>query len=289
MYDVGKKGIGNFIFVVIIISLFILAVFMFSPMKYKLTTYTLFIRFSNAFGLTEGSPVMIKGIKVGVVKGIHLENKDNIIVNVRIKKKYTIPIDSKILIMDNTFMGDKKIEIMPGDSLRTYAYNDTVNGIYASGIEQIKQLMGTIVPSGSTTSSTKVNELVQDVLVIMEGLKTIIEKEDEIFSFAYRIDSLARISKDWVDRNDGRMEQTLINLNKSLYSFNKSSQELDSLVREMRYIVKSINEGNGTIGKLLYSDSLYNDMRDVVKDADSLLIDIRKNPEKYGKLNIKLF
>ncbi len=47
-----------------------------------------------------------------------------------------------------------------------------------------------------------------------------------------------------------------------------------------------LNNPNSSLGQLLYSDGLYNNLNHSVQSLDSLLIDVKKNPKRY--ISIKL-
>jgi phospholipid/cholesterol/gamma-HCH transport system substrate-binding protein len=50
--------------------------------------------------------------------------------------------------------------------------------------------------------------------------------------------------------------------------------------------VRSIENGEGTLGKLVSSDSLYYDIDETVQSLDKLLLDIREHPERYVEISI---
>jgi phospholipid/cholesterol/gamma-HCH transport system substrate-binding protein len=46
-------------------------------------------------------------------------------------------------------------------------------------------------------------------------------------------------------------------------------------------ITIQINSGNGTVGKMIYSDSLYNALNKSSNELNKVLLDLKKYPEKY--------
>ena len=48
-----------------------------------------------------------------------------------------------------------------------------------------------------------------------------------------------------------------------------------------------MQNGNGTVGKLLTDSLLYTDIRRLVQQTDSLMADFKKNPRKY--INLRIF
>jgi phospholipid/cholesterol/gamma-HCH transport system substrate-binding protein len=57
--------------------------------------------------------------------------------------------------------------------------------------------------------------------------------------------------------------------------------EIDSLTKELNKITIQINSGNGTVGKMIYSDSLYNALNKSSNELNKVLLDLKKYPEKY--------
>ena len=47
-----------------------------------------------------------------------------------------------------------------------------------------------------------------------------------------------------------------------------------------------MNEGKGTIGKLIYEDSLYQHIGQLIADLDSLVTDLTNNPKKYVSFSL---
>jgi len=52
-------------------------------------------------------------------------------------------------------------------------------------------------------------------------------------------------------------------------------------------ILKNLEKGEGSAGKLLKSDSLYLSLNQTIRDLDRLLIDFRIQPKRY--VNISVF
>ena len=55
----------------------------------------------------------------------------------------------------------------------------------------------------------------------------------------------------------------------------------DEAITEVKNLVAAANSEQGTLGKLLKDNSLYNDINHTVNSADSLLIDLKANPKRY--------
>ena len=61
---------------------------------------------------------------------------------------------------------------------------------------------------------------------------------------------------------------------------------LDLITASLKNITQQIESGNGTVGKLIYNDSLYNHISSLSADLDTLIIDINNHPEKYVRFSV---
>jgi phospholipid/cholesterol/gamma-HCH transport system substrate-binding protein len=52
-------------------------------------------------------------------------------------------------------------------------------------------------------------------------------------------------------------------------------------------ILAKVDNGNGTVAKLLNDPGMYNDVRMLIQRMDSLTADFKANPRKY--INLKIF
>ena len=51
-------------------------------------------------------------------------------------------------------------------------------------------------------------------------------------------------------------------------------------------ILRKIDEGEGTMGKLINDDSLYINLESATKSLDRLLIDLEENPKRYVHFSV---
>jgi len=72
-------------------------------------------------------------------------------------------------------------------------------------------------------------------------------------------------------------------VSESFSSFTSSASSLDSSMKTLQGIVDGLDQGEGTLGKLLKDDTLYENMNEVVTDARDLINDVKENPTKYVK------
>ena len=95
--------------------------------------------FFDIGNVTIGNEVKIKGVKVGEVSSISLDEENYVaIITSSINKSFKIPIDSIFKISNNGFIGSPYIEIELGNSEDSFKNNDyTTNNVDAVSLEEI--------------------------------------------------------------------------------------------------------------------------------------------------------
>ena len=51
----------------------------------------------------------------------------------------------------------------------------------------------------------------------------------------------------------------------------------------LQLLINDLNEGKGSLGKLLKDESLYDNLNEVVDNTNELINDVKDNPTKYVK------
>jgi phospholipid/cholesterol/gamma-HCH transport system substrate-binding protein len=87
--------------------------------------------------------------------------------------------------------------------------------------------------------------------------------------------------------DSAQIQATLANLRQTSENAARFSANLDSTNTALRKALAQMQNGNGTVGKLLTDSLLYTDIRRLVQQTDSLMADFKKNPRKY--INLKIF
>ena len=90
-----------------------------------------------------------------------------------------------------------------------------------------------------------------------------------------KIDGMLDELKKVTDKS-GELSTTITELKKSSESFAKSTEKFNN-------ILDKIDNGEGTMGKLVSDTALYENMNNLVNDIRVLVEDIKENPTKYMK------
>ena len=226
--------VGLFVFLALLI--FFVIVFSISDFSLK-QGYTFLVRFNFVNGLEAAAPVRLAGVKVGEVKEIRV-SKDHPPVEVLLWLKKGTPVgkDSRVYIGSLGLLGEKYIEISPGDSPALIKPGETIIGSDPISVQELSHL--------GKEAISKVNK-------VAGNLEEIIGDEE----MRGNIKEIIRDSK----QLSQQLNVVVSEANQSLFNLN--------------LIFERINKGEGTIGKLLSDEGLYNEIRDLVQD-------VKKHPWK---------
>ncbi len=242
---------------------------------------------NDASGIHVGDEVLYRGLAVGSVQDAVIEGK-NINIHLKIEKISRLPHDSHFIIKSVNLLGEMAVEIIPGNSVRTLVFGDTVYGETDKGLSALAE------------QGTKIESQVDSVLINLKSLsgpQTMANMNDLLRSWRQTAQNLNILIK-------GDLKESLANIktisadNKKplhtvLDSLSQNAGALAAAIRNLKNasaqldtLLKGVNTGKGSLGEFIKNDSLYFNLNHSVQHLDSLLIDIKKNPKRYFELKV---
>lgn len=219
--------------------------------------YELKTVFTNATGLYPKASVEIAGVDIGVVKRIELTSEGKALAVLGISKHVKIPQDSLVILKTKGFLGEAYIEIIPGDpskpSLKNKALmTNTQSGGDVNGLVNQFNSIASDIKEVTTTFKGWVNE--------KEGGK--------IANTVNNLDEFVRVMRDISTRNEENLDRIMQNMADLTYELKNlvqnNKQNVNETMEQVASITKKIDEGRGTLGKLV------NDPQTVQKLNESL-------------------
>ena len=259
--------------------------------------------FEKVDGLTTGSYVYLYGVKVGSVNRIELVGRDSVRVSMNFDLDVEIPKNSVARLESSGLLDEKVILIQPGDSQENVEYGDTIKGVYSGGMMETLRDEGQKLSDDVSQSFDKLNNLLEKLnTVISEDNQTRIDNilvdlkstTDEISSmmknkrgelessidhannFLANLDTLSTTNKT-------RIDSVLVGLDNSLRRIESLSGELERTGSKLNDILTKVNNGDGTLGKLVNNPSLYNNLDSLSAEMKQLVKNINEDPRKYLK------
>ncbi|MEX0907253.1 MAG: MlaD family protein [Gemmatimonadota bacterium] len=301
------------------------AVFDVFASRYELTTLV-----PSALGLREGAPVTLAGQRIGQVTAIeHIPvarkvggNNLRIVVAVSEEVSDQIRTDSRAFLRTQGLLGDKFVDIVPGTAgAAVLQPGDTLDAGKSLDLDEfivqasnaLEQATGIVtnlqgITGGLTRGEGTAGQLLLDDELYVNMNATTAELRrtlgeinradgtfgrlirdpqlyDQLHSAIARVDSLGGM----IMYGNGSMSMLL--RDDSLYrSVLGTLGTADSAVTDLAGFMARMTAGDGTIQKLMTDPELYDQFLRSVIDLQTMINDIRLNPEKYKpNIDVQVF
>lgn len=260
--------------------------------------------FDNIETLTVSAPVLVKGYKAGQVTEIEYQTEEgNFRVCCSVKKDFRVPVDSRLVLFSTSIMGGKGIEVQMGSSDQI-AEDEAVleTGSVADLLTSLGNNIGPVMENlASVMDSLKVTVAGVNRLLCEENRKSVERtlasldrtiasasslmnslngKSAELESF---IDNL-KIMSDKLAPVMDKVDSTVGNLNTITASLGEA--DIKAMVESANSLLDRIQDPDGTLGRLMKDDSVYDSVDELVSDLDKLIKAIQENPKKYMKISV---
>ena len=261
-------------------------------------------RYESVEGLVPSAPVYIKGYKAGkVVDVIYDTAFEDFVVLCSISRDFVVPSDSKMVIYAVDIMGTKGVKIDLGTSDvpvcdgETLAPSieaglmDSVAGNIAPLLEKVTQTLDSL-----SVTVTGVNRLLSDsnqnsiartlvhvekTMANLRSLSAAINgKSSEITAL---VDNLNEFSSKLGPLTE-KVDTAMSGVGELIQTVNES--DINGVVTSFKTLLDNINDPDGSIGKLMNSESVYNSVDSLLSDVNVLVNKIQENPRKYLKISV---
>ena len=263
------------------------------PLKTYITEY------NNVQGLNTASVVTINGVEVGKVVGIKFnkspEKRGSLLVEFSVETDFEFSKKSIAKIYSASLMGGKSLAIVPSYEGEIAKPGDFLQGeiesdIFSSVTEKLNPLQAKVENVIVSADSLMVG--LNDVIDAKSraNLKSSISNLDEtIANFKNISRSIERLMID----NEKKLGNTLSNAETITRNFAKLSdslansnlgltvKNLETTVTNINKILASIEAGEGTLGKLVKDESMYNNLTNSSKELEELLKEMKLHPKRF--------
>ena len=263
---------------------------------------TFYAVYDEVEGLSPSSAVTINGLKVGQVTDINFLNKQGqLLVTFTVEKDFNFSKNSTAQVYGGGIIGGKSLAIVPEYESGSIAKSgDTLQSNVEEGIMELvnerltplqQKLERTVVSADSLLTS--INDLLNDSTTynINNTFKNLNQTMRSLKSTSGALEGI-------VQGNAENLNQTFDNLNTMSDNFKTVSDslkainlgqitdDLETVVADFRGIADNLNNGEGTAGKLLNDDKVYNNLDRATKQLEELLQDIKLNPKRYVHFSV---
>lgn len=252
------------IFVIMAVSVFVLGKV---GRLFHKSGYTVEVRFDSVAGLDRRAVVRIGGVRVGFVEDISLE-RSRPLVRIKITRRdVAVPSDSKATLATLGMLGEKYIEILPGESREACRDGGRLEAASSVGLDQIGAEIAEVGKSLREVMSEENRDRVEATLDSLASLTSSLdaflgqsggdlragirdaaraagEARRAIDAISEELHGSAAELRGFLDRNSGLVRTNLEKLEKVL-------GEVEASVKSLRETLDSLNGGEGALGRLI--------------------------------------
>ncbi len=275
-----------------------------------------FAVFDKAHGLKVSNEVQLKGLKIGLVKAIthHPDNPEKILVTFSvIKDEILLPEGSLIHLESSDILGTKVLSLelntMAVASVNYIESGDTLKSDVEKDLQE--QINEQILPLKKRT---------EDLIGSVDGIIVSINAfwdtsaaytiDESLFEFRLAISKfgdLANTLSTAINEEIMVIDNVLNNVNDITGNLSEKTSEINRTIdniasvsdtladidirtvvletqktlTELNGVLQKVNNGEGSIGALLHTDSLHRELLETNQSIQNLLDDMEANPNKY--------
>lgn len=254
-------------------------------------------------GLNVSNDVILNGLSVGRVAKVKIlpGSGNKIVVELDINSDIELHPNTIALLTDQGLLGGKIVELIidSKNSTTLLEDGDTLNSELDQGL----------IASVSETASP----LVDDLGITIKQINQLLQKNNEsITSTMQNLEQSSLLLKQTMQQNQSEINNLITNysdvakqlafilqdlppvvkkMNQFADSLNdmqlaQTAKKLDATMASLNQSMEKINQGQGTLGKLVNDDSLYVNLNQAVESFDKLMIDLKERPGRYVNFSV---
>lgn len=258
--------------------------------------------YADVEGLVVGANVTINGLNVGKVKKIDFdENFEKIKVSFSLRNDLTFSNQSIAQLYEAGLIGGKAIAILPDYSAASPVQDDDVlpstikPGLTELVNQQIAPLQNKL--EGLLTSADSLFAGVSNVLNyntqnnLKLALEGVTQSIDNVNKLSNSLSRVVNSNEKVFNSTLSHLEHTTNNLailSDSLKQMPLAStvQHLEKTTAQIQQLVEKMEKGEGSLGKLLNEETLYNKLLFSAEALEALLVDLKSHPKRYVHFSI---
>ncbi|MHB0756477.1 MlaD family protein [Polaribacter sp. M15] len=262
------------------------------------------VEYSKIGGLNKASAVTLNGLKVGQVSNIVFDERaatrGHLIVTFNLENDFEFSKNSVVRIYSPNPLAGSSLAIIPDYDGEPAVSGDTLQG-------EMEESLFTAIGERLDPLQTKVEKVIEKADTLFAGINKILNNEtidginSSVSDFSIIVSELKQTIKSvngMVTDNKSNLKTTIENTKNITNNLNKLSDSLttvniNSIVAKAENAIANFNElstklnsNNGTIGKLLNDEKLYNNIEAATKELEQLLRDLKLNPKRYVHFSV---
>ncbi len=254
-----------------------------------------YVQFSDITGLSSSSPVYADGFKVGVVKDIiydysHTEGSK---VLIGVDKQLRIPQGSSAEIVSD-MLGNVKVNLLLANNPREkVAPGGLIKGMINDGamgkLQDMVPAVEKMLPKLDSIM-TSLNAILADP-AIRQSLHNVQTITDNLTTSTAQLNTLMTgLNKNvpgMIAKANNVLDNTeTLTANLAAVDVASTMRQVDQTIANVQQLTAKLNSKEGSLGLLMNDTQLYDNLNSTMRNADSLVIDLRQHPKRYVHFSV---
>lgn len=306
MTNQAKVGIFTFVTV----AIFILGFYFLKGTNLFVRKNVYYAVYERVDGLYKSNLIEINGFPIGRVGSMNRDPETGkIVVELDLDKNVKVPkSDSTVALLVSTdFLGSKKVKLVFGSSGTYMNDGDTISTLFkkdlteqlGSEIDPIMADVNKMLPTLDSAvggirlmfdvnDSRSIYTTLSKVNRAVDGINGIIAKNDKTIGLT--LDNLQSFTEN-LKKNNDKITHLLGNFNDLSDSLKQANlketiENLNATITQLKTMLTDINQGKGTLGKIVKDDGLYTKVDSAIGNLNGLLKDVKARPYRYIRINV---
>ncbi len=257
------------------------------------------VEYTNVGGLTKASLVTINGLKVGKVDDIEFNNKigkrGHLIVRFSLENDFEFSNNSVVKIYSPNPLSGSNLAIIPN-----FNGEPAVSGDFLKG--KIESSLFTSIGEKLDPIQAKLENVIVSADTLFQRINNVLDKETSksikksVKGLEFTIVDIRKTLRSvnsMIDSSSVSFKETLVNtknITKNLLKVTDTlaNSNIGEIIRKSEITLTSVNslllgldEGKGTLGKLINDDAMYYNLSNLSKELEELLREIKLNPKRF--------
>jgi phospholipid/cholesterol/gamma-HCH transport system substrate-binding protein len=241
-------------------------------------------------GVSPGNPVRLQGVHVGSVQAVELA-PPGVRVRLRLREDLSLPQDTRAAITSDVF-GAHAVELFPGSAFVRLANRDTIRGGTAPGLGELTTTLATLGPrmqslligADTVLAGLPVADLQATASVLPASA---VELRNAFVELRLAAAALRRTAEGVEGTNAAdALVGALGEVEASARSLGNAAGAMERSLGSFASVTEKIDQGNGTLGRLVNDPTLYNNISEALREVTALAADIRERPRRYFEVRI---
>lgn len=298
------------VIILVILGFFILKI-QDIPLERSATSKQVEVLFDSVAGLDVKSTVRVAGVRVGKVAAIKLTPDGHALVTLAIQEDVNLHQGATAKVTELGLLGEKYIELIPGpESAPSLRSGETIRGSEIPSLSQVTGQVSAIATDvkaitasmrtaiGDKEGEKRLVEIVENIRAITEQVRLLIQSNQEnvnataanfraiteslrveIPKVAESIDNVAKSLGGTIGDNRADVRAIVENLKSLSADLRKTNDNLAAITGKIR-------SGDGTIGKLIYSDEAHDKLTSALTSVESGVDELKKTLGRANKMGL---